>query len=128
MSTWAVIDPPLETLREADALDDVRPALDQLVTAFGANAVGRLIDVRPATISNWRRGKRNMDRPSARRILDLHYVLTRAFQTFQAETAMRWLVATDPFLDEQRPLDVLVLEGPARVVAAIDAHEAGAYP
>ena len=41
---------------------------------------------------------------------------------------MRWLVATDPFLDEQRPLDVLALEGPARVVAAIDAHEAGAYP
>ncbi|MEO9026964.1 MAG: hypothetical protein ABI329_07915 [Candidatus Tumulicola sp.] len=64
----------------------------------------------------------------ARRVADLHYVLSRAFQTFQPSTALRWLVASDPFLDAARPIDVLVLQGPARVIEALDAHESGAYP
>ncbi|HYL28015.1 MAG TPA: antitoxin Xre/MbcA/ParS toxin-binding domain-containing protein [Candidatus Nitrosotalea sp.] len=109
-------------------LVDARPLLDKLVASFGANGVARLIDVKPATISNWRKRKRQMDPEYARRVVDLHYLLARAFQTFQPETAMRWLVSTEPFLDAQRPIDVLVLQGPARVIAALDAHEAGAYP
>ncbi len=40
---------------------------------------------------------------------------------------MRWLTSNDPFLDDQRPVDVLVLQGPARLIAALDAHEAAAY-
>jgi uncharacterized protein (DUF2384 family) len=125
---WVPTLPSLAKPRKPEALSDTRTLLVQLIESFGSNAVARLIDVKPATVTNWKQRKRSMDPSYARRVADLHYVLSRAFQTFQPETAMRWLVSSDPFLDEQRPIDVLVLQGPSRVIAALDAHESGAYP
>jgi uncharacterized protein (DUF2384 family) len=125
---WVLTLPALAKPRRPEALADTRTLLLQLIESFGSNAVARLIDVKPATVTNWKQRKRSMDPRYARRVVDLHYVLSRAFQTFQPETAMRWLTSNDPFLDEQRPIDVLVLQGPSRLIAAIDAHEAGAYP
>lgn len=60
-------------------------------------------------------------------VRDLYEILQQAMKTFSPDTAMRWLAAADPFLEERRPIDVLALEGPARVIAAIGAHESGAY-
>ena len=125
---WVLTLPALAKPRRPEALADTRTLLLQLIESFGSNAVARLIDVKPATVTNWKQRKRSMDPRYARRVVDLHYVLSRAFQTFQPETAMRWLTSNDPFLDGQRPIDVLVLQGPSRLIAAIDAHEAGAYP
>jgi uncharacterized protein (DUF2384 family) len=125
---WVLTLPALAKPRRPEALTDTRTLLLQLIESFGSNAVARLIDVKPATVTNWKQRKRSMDPRYARRVVDLHYLLSRAFQTFQPETAMRWLTSNDPFLDEQRPIDVLVLQGPSRLIAAIDAHEAGAYP
>jgi uncharacterized protein (DUF2384 family) len=125
---WVLTLPALAKPRRPEVLADTRTLLLQLIESFGSNAVARLIDVKPATVTNWKQRKRSMDPRYARRVVDLHYVLSRAFQTFQPETAMRWLTSNDPFLDEQRPIDVLVLQGPSRLIAAIDAHEAGAYP
>jgi uncharacterized protein (DUF2384 family) len=125
---WLLRLPALEKPRRPEALIDTRPLLLQLITSFGSNAVARLLGVKPATVTNWKQQKRSMDPRYARRVTDLHYVLSRAFQTFHPETAMRWFTSNDPFLDEQRPLDVLVLQGPSRLIAALDAHEAGAYP
>ncbi len=125
---WTLSLPQLEKLRKPQALTDTHPLLLHLIDSFGSNAVARLVDVKPATVTNWRQRKRSLEGQYARRVTDLHYVLSRAFQTFQPETAMRWLISNDPFLDGQRPLDVLVLQGPSRLIAALDAHEAGAYP
>jgi uncharacterized protein (DUF2384 family) len=125
---WVLTLPLLAKPRRPEALSDTRVLLEQLVASFGSNAVARLIDVKPATITNWKQRKRSMDPRYARRVADLHYVLSRAFQTFAPETAMRWLISSDPFLDEQRPIDVLVLQGPSRLIDALDAHESGAYP
>jgi uncharacterized protein (DUF2384 family) len=124
---WALRLPELDQPRKPQSLVDTRYLLAALVDGFGSNAVARLIDVKPATVTNWSHGKRALSGRYARRVMDLHYVLTRAFQTFQPPTAMRWLISNDPFLDGQRPLDVLVLQGPARLIDALDAHEAGAY-
>jgi uncharacterized protein (DUF2384 family) len=127
-AAWVITGADPGRFREPSALADSLPQLEQLVAAFGANGAARLIGVTPATVSNWRSRKREMAAAYARRIVDLHYVLTRALQTFRPSTASRWLVTKDPFLDEQRPIDVLVLQGPSRVIDALDAHEAGAYP
>lgn len=126
-ATWALDAPAVGKPRKPEQLGGAQPALVRLVEAFGSTAVARLVDVRPATVTNWRRGRRTMEGGYARRVLDLRYILGRAFQTFAPETAMRWLTSNDPFLDDQRPVDVLVLQGPARLIAALDAHEAAAY-
>jgi uncharacterized protein (DUF2384 family) len=125
---WLLSQPGLKTPRNPKALTDAHSMLLDLIENFGSNAVARWIDVKPATVTNWKHKKRSMEAQYARRIMDLHYILGRAFQVFQPETAMRWLISNDPFLNEQQPLNVLVLEGPSRLIAALDAHETGAYP
>jgi uncharacterized protein (DUF2384 family) len=125
---WFLKLPELAKPRKPEALTDVHPLLLKLIDSLGSNAVARLIDVKPTTVTNWKQRKRSMDPRYARRITDLYYLLNRAFQTFRPNTAMRWLTSNDPFLQQQRPLDVLALHGPSRLIAALDAHEAGSYP
>jgi len=63
----------------------------------------------------------------AKRVIDLHDVLNRALQIFNAGTAVEWLVGHEPFLDGSRPIDVLVLRGVAPLIEALDNIDAGAY-
>jgi uncharacterized protein (DUF2384 family) len=64
----------------------------------------------------------------ARRIIDLHDILTRALQVFAPPAAARWLVGNEPFLNDKRPIDVLVLRGAAPLIEALDNVDAGSYP
>lgn len=125
--SWTLLPPDLDRPLRSQELSDVHPLLLQLTRSFGSNAVARLLGVTSAAVANWKNRKRRVDGRYARRIVDLHYVFARAFQTFKPDTAMRWLTGNDPFLENQRPVDVLVLQGPARVIEALDAHESGAY-
>ncbi|MGA8098423.1 MAG: hypothetical protein WB810_07175 [Candidatus Cybelea sp.] len=63
----------------------------------------------------------------ARRVIDLHDILNRALQVFQPATAASWLVGNEPFLDNKRPIDVLVMRGAAPLIEALDNIDAGAY-
>jgi uncharacterized protein (DUF2384 family) len=127
-STWSLKLPELAKPPRPEALTDVHPLLSKLIEGLGSNAVATLIDVKPATLTNWRRRSVSMHPRYARRITDLYYVLSRAFQAFRPNTAMRWLTSNDPFLQEHRPLDVLALQGSSLLIAALDAHESGSYP
>ncbi|MBV8372303.1 MAG: hypothetical protein JOY69_03505 [Candidatus Eremiobacteraeota bacterium] len=124
---WTLELPQLAVPKDPSALADAGPLLQRLIDAFGQNAVARLLNVNNATVARWRARQRKMDPEHTKRVIDLHDVLNRAFQVFAPETAMRWLVGAEPFLDHKRPVDVLVLEGAAPLVAALDAIDATAY-
>lgn len=109
------------------ALSDVRPLLARLVNAYGVRALATLLDVSPGAVANWKSGHRNMSTEMTKRVIDLHDVLNRALQVFPPDTAARWLVGNEPFLDYRRPIDVLVLRGVAPVIEALEAVDAGAY-
>jgi len=127
MPTWTVpvlqIDPP----KNPRALADVIPLLERLVSAFGTRPLARLLDVEPGTVTNWKTRRRNLSEDSAKRIMDLHDVLTRALQVFQPRTAMDWLVGNEPFLDHARPIDVLVARGSAPLLEALRGIDSGGY-
>ena len=125
--TWTVALEGIAPPRDPAALADVHPLLDRLVRAFGPRPLARLLDVRPGSVANWTSGRRQISADMARRIIDLHDILTRALQIFAPATAARWLVGNEPFLDNARPIDVLVLRGAAPVIEALDSIEAGAY-
>jgi len=72
-------------------------------------------------------GHRRLSTEMAKRVIDLHDVLNRALQIYNAATAVDWLVGHEPFLDHKRPIDVLVLRGAAPLIEALDGIEAGAY-
>lgn len=124
---WTIALERINPPRDPAALADVRPLLGRLVKAFGPRPLARLLDVRPGSVANWTSGHRQISDEMARRIIDLHDILTRALQVFAPATAARWLVGSEPFLDNKRPIDILVLRGAAPLIEALDNIDAGAY-
>ena len=75
----------------------------------------------------WTAGTEPIGHEMGRRIIDLHDVLTRIMRVYGREAAAIWLVGSEPLLGGARPIDVLVTEGAAPVVRAIDGISEGAY-
>lgn len=124
---WAPVVGTVTLRPAADALTDVRPLLSRIVDALGTNAGARLLGVDPAQVSRWGAGTELVSAEMGRRIIDLHDILTRILRIYGRETAAMWLVGSEPLLGGARPIDVLVLEGAAPVIRAIDGIAQGAY-
>jgi uncharacterized protein (DUF2384 family) len=113
--------------QSADALADVTPLLARVIEALGTNAAARLLGADRAQVSRWNAGIETIGSEMGRRIVDLHDVLTRILRVYGREAAALWLVGSEPLLGGARPIDVLVLEGAAPVIRAIDGIAEGAY-
>jgi uncharacterized protein (DUF2384 family) len=111
----------------ATALADVTPLLTRVVEALGTNASARLLGADRAQVSRWRAGTEAIGSEMARRIVDLHDVLTRILRVYGPDAAAMWLLGSEPLLGGARPIDVLATEGAAPVIRAIDGIAAGAY-
>ena len=111
----------------AKSLADVAPLLTRLLEALGTNAAARLLGADRAQVSRWAAGTESIGQEMGRRIIDLHDVLTRIMRVYGREAAAMWLVGSEPLLGGARPIDVLVTEGAAPVVRAIDGIAEGAY-
>lgn len=111
----------------AGSLGDVRPLLLRVLKAMGTNAAARLLGVHRSQVSRWNAEKEPISSEMARRIVDLHDILTRILRVYDREIAAGWLVGSEPLLGGARPIDVLTLEGAAPVVRAIDGIAQGAY-
>jgi uncharacterized protein (DUF2384 family) len=113
--------------QSADALADVSPLLARVVEALGTNAAARMLGADRAQVSRWTAGTESIGRKMGRRIVDLHDVLTRILRVYGREAAAMWLVGSEPLLGGARSIDILVLEGAAPVIRAIDGISQGAY-
>jgi uncharacterized protein (DUF2384 family) len=113
--------------QSADALSDVTPLLARVIEALGTNAAARLLGADRAQVSRWNAGIESIGSEMGRRIVDLHDILTRILRVYGREAAALWLVGSEPLLGGARPIDILVLEGAAPVIRAIDGIAAGAY-
>jgi uncharacterized protein (DUF2384 family) len=106
--------------QSAEALADVAPLLARVVAALGTNATARLLGADRAQVSRWSAETESIGSEMGRRIVDLHDVLTRILRVYPRAAAAMWLVGSEPLLGGARPIDVLVLEGAAPVIRAID--------
>ena len=113
--------------QSAGTLADVTPLLARVIEALGTNSAARLLGADRAQVSRWSVGRESIGSEMGRRIVDLHDVLTRILRVYRREAAAMWLVGSEPLLGGARPIDVLVLEGAAPVIRAIDGIEEGAY-
>lgn len=111
----------------ADSLANVHPLLARIVEALGTNSAARLLGADRAQVSRWSSGKEPVGMEMARRIVDLHDVLTRILRVYNREAAAMWLSGSEPLLGGARPIDVLALEGAAPVIGAIEAIVEGAH-
>ncbi|MGO9257153.1 MAG: hypothetical protein ACLQU1_12740 [Bryobacteraceae bacterium] len=103
------------------------PLLARVIEALGTNAAARLLGADRSQVSRWNAGIESIGAEMGRRIVDLHDVLTRILRVYGREAAAMWLVGSEPLLGGARPIDILVLEGAAPVIRAIDGIAQGAY-
>jgi len=124
---WAPVAGSIALRPAAGSLADVRPLLARVIDALGTNAAARLLGVDRAQVSRWSSGAAPVRAEMGRRIVDLHDILTRILRVYEPEAAAQWLVGSEPLLGGARPMDVLVIEGAAPVIRAIDGVMQGAY-
>ena len=124
---WTPILKPLAFRPAAETLADVAPLLTRILEALGTNAAARLLGADRAQVSRWTSGTEAVWQEMGRRIIDLHDVLTRILRVYNRQAAAMWLVGSEPLLGGARPIDVLVTEGAAPVIRAIDGIAAGAF-
>ena len=127
MAVWTVPVLEIEPPKNPAALADVLPLLERLDAAFGTRPLATLLDVGSGTVTNWKRRRHPVSPEYAKRVIELHDVMVRALQIHQPRIAMDWLVGHDLFLDDARPIDVLVKHGAAPLIGALDAFEALGY-
>ena len=112
----------VQPFAKPQALRDIHPLLARLTEAFGAAATARLMNVDPAMITRWKRG-RKISSEMSRRIIDLHDIFTRALQVMAPAMVMSWLLGSNPHLAGARPIDVLTIRGISPVIDALQAFE-----
>lgn len=124
---WVPTTGPIRLRPAAETLVDVRPLLARVIDALGTNAAARLLGADRAQVSRWSGNKEPVGAEMARRIIDLHDVLTRILRVYDREAAAMWLVGSEPLLGGARPIDVLVIAGAPPVIRTIDEIAQGAY-
>lgn len=93
----------------------------------GTRRAAKVLEVSPSQPSRWAKGEAVPDPEHARVLVDVDHVLALALQVWEAEVARDWLTTANAFLDDGRPIDVIMAEGSSRVAEAIRAEAAGAY-
>jgi len=125
--TWTPIVKNVTLRPAADALADVTPLLQRVVEALGAKGAASLLGADRPQVSRWMKGTEEIGSEMGRRIVDLHDILTRVIRIYTREGAARWLVGSDPLLGGARPIDVLVVEGAAPVIRALEGLAQGTF-
>ncbi len=96
--------------------------------AFGSKAeLARYLGVDRSRPGRWESGQDIPSEDALRRIQDLDYVLARAQRVWAEPVAREWLRSPNSLLNGTTPLVALKMEGPAPVIAALDAASAGSY-
>jgi len=112
----------------AGSIDPMRVKAHHVVERLGGpTATARVVGVARSQPSRWVKGEERPSPTSRKHLLDLEYVLSRLDDLYRPAVARGWLESPNAFLGGARPLDVLLRDGPAPVIEAIDATMAGSY-
>lgn len=107
----------------------VATRLDEIQFKAGVTArdVAELLDTAAETISRWRKGRTEPQRPSRDRLLQLHWLVSELSELYRPDEARLWLFSQHKMLDGRRPAD-LISEGKAEeVLRIIEQLKDGAY-
>ena len=86
-----------------------------------------LVGVSRSSVSRWIDGSDVPSDTNAAMVLDIDYILGQYAQAYPAVRLHDWFVSSNAFLNGALPRDVLVLEGPTRVIDALHAEAAGSF-
>ena len=92
----------------------------------GQNEIARLLDVDRSRVSRWM-STATPDPENQTKLDALEFVMARLGQIFGAETARKWLTGVNAHLGNRRPVDLIVANRIAEVLAAIEQADTGAF-
>ena len=93
-----------------------------LTNVFSRAELAKWIRVSPSQTSRWASGEERPGPAAAPALIDLEHVYSRARLVWGGESARIWMESANAFLGGARPLDVLLTDGAARVLQALDAE------
>ena len=93
-----------------------------LTNVFTRAELAKMIGVSPSQTSRWASGQERPGPAAAPALIDLEHVYSRARLVWGGDAARIWMESSNAFLGGARPVDVLLTEGPARVLQALDAE------
>lgn len=93
-----------------------------LVNVFSRAQLAKWIGVSPSQTSRWASGEERPGPAAAPALIDLEHVYSRARLVWGGGSARIWMESANAFLGGARPLDVLLTDGAARVLQALDAE------
>lgn len=112
-----------------DALGLYKPELQviRLIELLGNNLLADILGVNHSQPSMWKSGKEKLSVENQRKVSDLDHVMNRLLLELHPEQAIQWMQGSNAHLNFGRPMDVLIIKGPSKVLDAIDALSTGSY-
>lgn len=112
-----------------DALSLYKPELQviRLIELLGNNLLADLLSVNRSQPSMWKNGKEKLSVENQRKVSDLDHVMNRLLIELYPDQAVQWMQGSNPHLNFGRPIDALIVNGPSKVLDAIDALASGSY-
>ena len=110
-------------------MDLYKPELQviRLIELIGNNLLADILGVSRSQPSMWKNGKEKLSAENQRKVSDLDHVMNRLLMELYPQQAMQWLQGSNAHLNFGRPMDVLIIKGPSKVLDAIDALSTGSY-
>src|SRR3984885_10639290 len=112
---------PLES-----AVARILDALDQRGRLKGSDVANIANTSRP-TVSRWKSGKASPPLATQTLIADLRYVVDRLSDFYTPTETRLWLHAKHPLLNNERAIDLIIVDRTQEVLAVIERLDAGAY-
>src|SRR5436853_2435919 len=98
-----------------------------LTQDFGSQRkLAALLDVSPAQVTRWIRGK-GIDDVNADRVDALEIVMSQLLRLYTPDVAAAWLRGLNPHLRDRRPIDLIRRGRALEVLDAIAQERAGSY-
>lgn len=99
-----------------------------LIEFFGnQSAVAEIFQVHRGQPGRWATGQESPSIENQRRVIGMDHVVELASLIWTENVARDWLDGSNVHLDGARPIDVLTMEGPVRVLEALEAALEGSY-
>jgi hypothetical protein len=105
----------------------LRRLTDTIDAVGGLQEFAEIFEFEPEELEMWVSG---LSMPAPEKIvslLDVDYVLTRARLIWSGAVAITWLESENSYLEGAYPIDVLLSEGPVRVIEALELAASGAF-
>ena len=103
-------------------LDDLRE-----VGGLKGTDVANFTKVSKATVSRWVNGQKSSHSSTGLILADLHYVVMRLSEYYNAEEVRTWLYAPHPQLDGKRAIELIHEQRTEEVLKTLDRLDADVY-